>query len=234
MRILVVLHRKKRQTNTAPSRLGRLYHGLLKAGAVIEERSVYDLPSEPRCYDLIFIMGARASLSSASSESWMRAEYKFIEYILRHTIPCVGICFGAQHIAKVLGSTITRLPNVEIGVQSVKIAASNPTPLKKDFVAMKFHNDAFLLPPGSTAFAYSHLGFVDGFSYNNHILAFQAHPEMTVALFTEYWSKCIAHNVHADLRYKVMQDIYRYEAALNQSALDCLDSIFALCPAYSA
>lgn len=229
MKILVVTHRKhnKFRPKRLP-RLGRLQAALTAIQANIKECSVYDLAiDDPRSYDLIFIMGAQQSLSKCYSEEWMYIEAKLIEKIIRYHIPCVGICFGAQHIAKILGSTVHKLPNIALGLTTVKV--SNNSKVLENinyYTALKFHNDCFEQPPGSTVHALSADNMVDIFSYQQHILAFQSHPEMTPALFTSYWNKCITHQATTQLKSKILADLYQQQVLLDHTASQIMQNIF--------
>ncbi len=46
---------------------------------------------------------------------WLAAELGFIERMLAASVPVLGICFGAQALARVLGARLYRLGAPEIG-----------------------------------------------------------------------------------------------------------------------
>ena len=61
------------------------------------------------------------SMSSNDQHSWLTAEQHWIERLLTQNTPVLGICLGAQLIAKVLGQTVERCPQgtIECGYHPI-------------------------------------------------------------------------------------------------------------------
>jgi len=104
---------------------------------------------------------------------WLAAELAFIERMLAASVPVLGICFGAQALARVLGARLYRLAEPEIGW--AQVATRSPGVAEGPWLS--WHRDAFDLPPGATEIA-ANAVCVQGFSYGPHA-GVQFHPEAT-------------------------------------------------------
>ena len=71
------------------------------------------LPSDPGGFDLIIAMGGPMSVNDESVWPWLRAEKRFLPRAIERGVPVIGICLGAQLIAKRPGKP--RLPESREG-----------------------------------------------------------------------------------------------------------------------
>jgi GMP synthase-like glutamine amidotransferase len=107
-------------------------------------------------------------------------------------VPVLGLCFGGQMLARVLGGEVFRGERSEIGWLPVR--SQNPR-LVPDGPWFQWHFDWFTLPPGATQIAESDLGpqaFVAGRS-----LGLQFHPEVTTQIMDD-WVREYRHELDAD------------------------------------
>ena len=104
---------------------------------------------------------------------WLAAELAFIERMLAASVPVLGICFGGQALARVLGARLYRLPVPEIGW--AQVTSGHPGLAEGPWLS--WHRDAFELPAGAAQIAANEV-CVQGFSYGPHA-ALQFHPEAT-------------------------------------------------------
>jgi GMP synthase (glutamine-hydrolysing) len=152
-------------------------------GTLIE---VGDPVPEPEQLDALVIMGSAASADD-DSVSWLARELAFVRRALDVGTPVLGVCFGGQELARVLGGTVGRAPRPERGL--VTLDSADPAVLPSA-TWMEFHYDAFTLPPGAVEVARNDVG-VQAFTYGPH-LGVQFHPEMT----PDVWA---AWNLKADI-----------------------------------
>jgi GMP synthase-like glutamine amidotransferase len=113
---------------------------------------------------------------------WMRAELRLIESMLGEGRPVLGVCLGAQLLARVLGARTFRGPCPEIGwfpVTGTDESHAHPVGrrLPDAFETFLWHEDSFDLPPGAVHLArsavYEQQAFVHGSA-----LALQFHLEV--------------------------------------------------------
>jgi GMP synthase-like glutamine amidotransferase len=93
----------------------------------------------------------------------------------------LGICFGAQHLARALGGTVAPAPRMEVGWLDVETLAPEVVPPGPWF---QWHRDAFTVPPGAELLARSPVG-PQAYRLGPH-LAVQFHPEVTPAVVADW------------------------------------------------
>jgi GMP synthase (glutamine-hydrolysing) len=114
--------------------------------------------------------------------------------------PVIGICLGSQIIAKALGANVYKgQAGKEIGWHNVHMTeAGAQTPLKYFDAGvgpvMQWHGDTFDLPDGAVLLASSACYPHQAFSYGDHVLAVQFHPEVT-ELKLERWYENQRHEI---------------------------------------
>ena len=129
------------------------------------------LPAAPG-FDAVAILGSELTAYD-DSLPWLAAELDFIERMLAASVPVLGICFGGQTLARVLGARLYRLPVPEIGWAQV----TSEHPGLAEGPWLSWHRDAFELPAGAAQIA-ANAVCVQGFAYGPHV-ALQFHPEAT-------------------------------------------------------
>jgi GMP synthase-like glutamine amidotransferase len=132
------------------------------------------LPADPG-FAAAVILGSELTAYD-DTVPWLAAELAFIERMLATSVPLLGICFGAQTLARVLGARLYRLAEPEIGWALV----ASRSPGLADGPWLAWHRDAFDLPPGATEIAANPV-CVQAFSYGPHA-GVQFHPEATQAI----------------------------------------------------
>jgi GMP synthase-like glutamine amidotransferase len=129
------------------------------------------LPAAPG-FDAVAILGSELTAYD-DSLPWLAAELDFIERMLAASVPVLGICFGGQALARVLGGRLYRLDAPEIGWARV----TSEYPGLAEGPWLSWHRDAFDLPAGAARIA-TNAVCVQGFSYGPHA-GLQFHPEAT-------------------------------------------------------
>ena len=129
------------------------------------------MPAAPGC-DAAVILGSELTAYD-DAVPWLGGELAFIERMLAASVPVLGICFGAQALARVLGARLYRLPEPEIGWARV----TSERPGLAEGPWLSWHRDAFDLPAGAAQIAANEV-CVQGFCYGPHA-GLQFHPEAT-------------------------------------------------------
>ena len=126
------------------------------------------LPAAPDC-DAVAVLGSELTAYD-DTLPWLAAELAFIERMLAAAVPVLGICFGGQALARVLGGRLYRLDTPEIGW--AQVTSEHPGLAAGPWLS--WHRDAFELPAGAAQIA-ANAVCVQGFSYGPHT-ALQFHP----------------------------------------------------------
>ncbi|MBW2062696.1 MAG: type 1 glutamine amidotransferase, partial [Deltaproteobacteria bacterium] len=111
-------------------------------------------------FDWLMIMGGFQSAWEDEIYPWLTGEKRFILQALKHDKIVLGICFGAQLLAEVLGGRAFSNKHQEIGWHEVSLTPQG----KKSFLFKKapdpfrtflWHSDHFSLPSGCASLAFS-------------------------------------------------------------------------------
>ncbi len=120
---------------------------------------------------------------------WIEPELALIRAALAAEVPVLGLCLGAQLIAKAMGGTVGPNAVPEIGWLPVdRLPGASETwfsGLPARFDAYHWHGETFTLPAGAalllSSAACAHQGFTLGSA-----LAFQCHLEMTAPMVRDW------------------------------------------------
>ena len=133
--------------------------------------------------DLLVICGGPISVNDEHLYPFLLDEFKIIENRMKHQRPTLGLCLGAQAIAKVLGSKIYPNKVKEIGWAPITVTdEGQQSPLR--FLAedktsvFHWHGETFDLPKQTTLLASKHACKNQAFSYEHHTLGLQFHAEV--------------------------------------------------------
>lgn len=138
--------------------------------------------SEP---DILVVLGGPMGLYESDQYPYLIDEIKLVEQRLKSNKPMLGICLGAQIIAKALGANVYKgAQGQQIGWQSISVNERGmETPLRHLDAAhtnmMHWHSDTFDMPQGVELLATSELYPNQAYSYGTQVLAVQCHPEIT-------------------------------------------------------
>lgn len=83
---------------------------------------------ESQIFDGFIIMGGPMGVNDPLP--WLAKEISYIEHLVTLNKPVLGICLGAQLIAKALGAEVRRMPEREIGWYPVQQVAKHSLPEK--------------------------------------------------------------------------------------------------------
>jgi len=138
-------------------------------------------------HDGLIIMGGPQSANDPA----MSAELHFVQQVIDAKTPVLGICLGAQLIAKALGAHVYRNREKEIGWAPVHLhAAAEEDPvfggLPSPAMFFHWHNETFTLPPGADSLAYSDKCRQQAFRYREAVYGIQFHPEITAEMILDW------------------------------------------------
>jgi GMP synthase-like glutamine amidotransferase len=152
----------------------------------IDDREV-----DPTGYDLIVSLGSEFAAFD-DTKPFVTREARLMREAIDAEVPVLGLCFGGQMLARVLGGEVSRGTESEIGWLPVRSADPELVPEGPWF---QWHFDMFTLPPGATLIAESDVGpqaFVAGRN-----LGLQFHPEVTTQIMDD-WVREYRHELDAD------------------------------------
>ena len=199
------------------------------------DAGIDDLASlDPLAPALLVILGGPIGVNDGDDYPFLADELALVQRRLAAELPTLGICLGAQLIARALGSPVYPGPGKEIGWQPLELTDSGRAgPMHHLDAALTsmlhWHGDTFDLPADATLLASTPLCRQQAFAWGRATLALQCHPEL-VAGQIERW--LIGHTgeiAAAGLSVDALRrDTGRYGATLERQArsffADWLDS----------
>jgi GMP synthase (glutamine-hydrolysing) len=170
--------------------LGHFSHNLTRASIPFEYKDLGQ-PLSLDGFSGVIIMGGPQSANDP--DPGLAGEMNLIGEAVEKNIPVLGICLGAQLIARTLGARVYRNPDKEIGWAPVYFKdAAKGDPVLGSFASpttfFHWHGETFDLPSGAEWLAYSDLCRHQAFRYGRNVYGVQFHPEIEPAMIID-WSE---------------------------------------------
>lgn len=128
-------------------------------------------------YDGVVVTGSRSSVYW--DESWIDETKAWVDGAIERELPCLGICWGHQLLASVLGGEVANMGVYEIGYNEIERTTADSVLLDgidDEFLAFTTHSDAVVdLPHGAVELARNEYS---NHAYRaDHVFGVQFHPE---------------------------------------------------------
>lgn len=141
-------------------------------------------------YEAVMIFGGSMHADQDDRHPWLREENLFVQRLLDLHVPLLGVCLGAQLIAKAAHAQVRPLGQPEVGwidIELTREAADDPVfaGLPRRFPAFGWHFYEFGVPAGGQELAKSRV-CSQAFRLGEAAWAVQFHPEVTRAI-VEGW-----------------------------------------------
>src|ERR1700761_7407365 len=132
---------------------------------------------------LMVILGGPISAYDDDAYPTIAPLVAMIEKRIAAGLPTLGICLGAQLIARVLGARVYPSGETEIGWTPLTLTeAGRQSPLRHldgaQTSMFHWHGDTFDLPDNATRLASTPACENQAFAWGNHVLGLQCHPEI--------------------------------------------------------
>ena len=134
-----------------------------------------EVPEDFR-YDGFVVTGSRASVYW--DREWIGELKRWVGDAVEAGLPALGVCYGHQLLADVLGGRVESMGEYEIGYRTVEQDGRNRLleGIGDEMTVFTTHSDHVLeAPPGATVFAKNDYG-IHGFR-KHRVFAVQFHPE---------------------------------------------------------
>ena len=143
-------------------------------------------------FDFLVVMGGPMSVNDEEELPWLVKEKNFVKETIENNKPVLGICLGAQMIAKALGAKVYPNAEKEIGWFSVKNIPGSALSklLPKEYEIFQWHGETFDLPEGAVHLAESPVCKNQAFVYGNKVIGLQFHLESTSETIDKLITNC--------------------------------------------
>ena len=142
--------------------------------------------------DLLIVLGGPIGVYEAEAYPFLTREIQLLERRLKQDRPTLGICLGAQLMARALGARVYAGDTKEIGWGKISLTEQGATsclaPLAEDGAhVLHWHGDTFDLPNGAMRLASNTHYENQAFAFGRNALALQFHLEADPRQLEEWY-----------------------------------------------
>jgi GMP synthase (glutamine-hydrolysing) len=134
-------------------------------------------------YDAVMVFGGAMHADQDDRHPWLRDETMLLQELFDRGAPILGVCLGAQLLAKAAHAPVRAAAEPEIGWHEVELTdAADADPifsrLPRTFDAFQWHYYTYEVPAGAVELARSRR-CTQAFRLGEHVWGVQFHPEVT-------------------------------------------------------
>ena len=175
-----------------PGIIGEFFHHTTRPIKTINLEENDKLPEDFSEIEAVIILGGFMNVYEEDKFSFLRDEDIFLKKAIREEIPLLGICLGAQLLARAGGAKVKKALVEEIGWYKISLTEEGRKDalfkdLGRELDVFQWHEDTFEIPEGATLLATS-----DGacknqaFLLGKSVYGLQFHLEVTPKML-ESW-----------------------------------------------
>ncbi len=215
-KLLILKHAENEGTGT----LGDYFKN---AGWNLREVELYSgmrAPERLDNIDAVVCMGGPMNVYEDDRYPFLKYEDAFIKQVLKEGVPYIGICLGAQLLAKASGARVKKAEVKEIGWGKINLTpegAKDPlfSLLPQELDVFQWHEDTFELPRNSTLIAQGTLCKNQGFRSGKNAYGLQFHVEVIRSMIASWLDGTGGNGIDAEA---ILSETGRREGPLRETA----------------
>ncbi len=188
MDILVIMH----VDSEGPGSLGSF---LTSAGVRLQVARLYQgerLPDDTSHLSAVISMGGPMNVYEEDKYPFLREETSFLHRVINADMPVLGICLGAQMIAKAAAARVTRSPKEEVGWGLIRLTDAGRSDVlfqgfPQTLEVLQWHGDMFHIPENGALLADGTDCPHQAFRCRNAV-GLQFHVEVTGDILAEWFA----------------------------------------------
>lgn len=159
--------------------------------SVTAELDARDPVPSPDEFDALMVFGGPMNVDEEERYPWLGPETAAIRAAALGGMPVLGVCLGAQLLAKALGARVTKCQEPEVGLLEIELTpAGAADPLFAGWPerapVIQWHGDTFTIPAGAVRLATAPACANQAFRYGQRAYGLQFHPEVTAEMVAEW------------------------------------------------
>ena len=183
-KIAVVIHKETTSPGLVGEKLKAMGYSLDIRAPVLGD----PLPDDLENYAGVVVFGGHMSVND--DEPYLKKEMAWVQRVLDANLPYLGVCLGAQMLAKVLGAQVDTHPTEleEIGYYWVRAAQAGSALFPAKLCVYQWHSQGFEVPKDAVLMAEGQDFPNQAFRWGDRAYGLQFHPEMTAQMI-ELWTE---------------------------------------------
>ena len=171
-------------------------------------------------FDVLIVMGGPMGVEDVEQYPWLIEERQFIQKSIQNDKPILGICLGAQLIARACDARVIKNKHREIGWFDISIKDNeNLSAVLKDVFpenveVFHWHGDTFEIPVSAVHFSSSEACSNQGFILNDRVIGLQYHIETTedsAALLVQHCRDELDGSTYVQSEGEILADSKRFK-----------------------
>lgn len=156
-----------------------------------------EMVPSPGDFDALLVLGGPMSVHDDAEYPWLAEERNLLKALIREDRPVLGICLGAQQIARAAGARVYASGPKEIGLFHIELtpeAAGDRVfaPFNNPQEVFQWHGETFDLPTGAVQLARSERYEQQAFRIGRRVYGMQFHLEFTQDIVENLRGACAA------------------------------------------
>lgn len=207
-----------------PETLGEFFHSEDFSARIVDLSQGQALPGSLHDLEAVICLGGPMNVYEEDQYPFLKQETIFLRKVMAKNIPLLGICLGAQMIAKACGAKVKKSPVTEIGWRNVRLTQDGKDDaifegMGPELKVFQWHGDTFELPRGATLLARGRECVSQAFCVGPHTYGFQFHVEVTAKNISE-WADAYLEKGRSQvlLRQKMLADYKKNKETFSEQA----------------
>jgi len=174
-----------------PGMLGDFFESMGYKTKEIDLERGERLPEELEGIRAVVVLGGPMNVYEEDKYMYLKEEDSFIKKVLAKQIPFLGICLGAQLLAKAAGARVTKASREEIGFFKVELTEHGRSDIFFEGISgvidvFQWHEDTFDVPGEGNLLARSDRCVNQAFRVGGKAYGMQFHLEVTENMIREW------------------------------------------------
>jgi len=149
------------------------------------------LPADARSYSAVVVMGGPMGVYDEEKYPFIGNELRLIETAFKAEVPVLGVCLGAQMMARAGGARVRSGEKKEIGFYQLRLTPEGQrdkllSGLPHEFIVFQWHGDTFDIPDNAKNLASSTLFERQLLKIGANSYGLQFHIEVTEAMIADF------------------------------------------------
>ncbi len=149
------------------------------------------VPRPPRHFSALVVMGGPMGVYDEELYPYIGSELRLIEAAFKARVPVLGVCLGAQLMARAAGGKVFSKGKKEIGFYKLRLTPGAEQDrllmgLPQEFVVFQWHGDTFNIPEKAVNLASSEDFEHQLLKVGDNSYGLQFHIEVTEAMVSEF------------------------------------------------